>query len=175
MTRKGIFSFASALAALAFSCATAQAQTKTDESIQTALLEKERVRVIVVTRPDPYVPGGGASVSSPANYVSGRLGDTALHVAQVSNLPVVVGEIDSAGLRRLAQDPNVAMVVQDVPAPLTLFDSVALVGADKLHAAGVQGGTQTVAILDTGIEKDNATLAADIVAQARHPSRRCSR
>lgn len=166
MTRKGIFSFASALAALAFSCATAQAQTKTDAAVGTAILEKNRVRVIVATRPDPYQPDGGASVTAPASYVSGLLGANASGVKEVASLPGVVAEVDAAGLNRLSQDPNIAMIYEDTLIPPALFDSVGLIGADKLHAAGVLGGTHAVAILDTGIEKDNAVLTGDLVAQA---------
>ena len=157
---------ASALAVLALSQATALAQTKTDPSLETAFLDNERVRVIVVTRPDPYLPNGGASVAAPASYISAQLSNTALHVVQVASLPIVAAEIDASGLRKLQQDPNVALIAEDAPVPPVLFDSVALIGADKLHAAGIQGGTHTVAILDTGIEKDNAILTGDIVAQA---------
>lgn len=155
-----------ALIGLAISADNASAQTKADPSLDISLRDQSRVRVIVLTRPDPDQADGGASIATPASYLSSQLGATARNVSQISQLPLVTAEIDEAGLALLRNDPNVALVVEDVPVPAVLFDSVEMIGADKLHEKGILGAQTAVAVLDTGIEAGNAALKDSIVAQA---------
>ncbi|WKL39331.1 S8 family serine peptidase (plasmid) [Sinorhizobium meliloti] len=142
------------------------AQTKVESDLEAAFGSGDLVRVLVVTRPDPDQPDGGASIVSPAAYVSTQLGGSAQNVKPVGRLPVVSAEVDRLGIERLRADPNVQLISQDVPVPPTLSDSVALIGADKWHTRGYQGSRNSVAVLDTGIEASHAAFKDAVVSEA---------
>jgi subtilisin family serine protease len=154
------------LAAYLSTACLALAQTKIEVAISGELRNKGIVRVIIVTRPDPDQAAGGMSLASPSGYLSGRLGSNASNVRTIGGLPAATAEITEAALSVLREDPNVVLVTRDIPMPVTLMDSVRLVGGDKAHATGLRGTDRTVAVLDTGIESNHPMLSDAIVAEA---------
>ncbi|MDW9667810.1 S8 family serine peptidase [Sinorhizobium meliloti] len=144
----------------------ALAQTKVEPDLEAAFASGDLVRVLIVTRPDPDQADGGASIMSPAGYVSAQLGSSAQNVKPIGRLPVVSAEVDRFGIERLRADPNVQMIAQDVPVPPALSDSIELIGADKWHAKGIRGSQYSVAVLDTGIEATHAAFKDAVVGEA---------
>ena len=142
------------------------AQTKIDPGLTQRLLKGELVKVIIVTRPDPDQPDGGASFSNPAGYVASQLGTSSKNVRPLGQLPAVAAEVKSEDVAILWSDPNVQLVTEDVPVPPALFDSVDMIGANTMHASGVHGSKYGVAVLDTGIDSTHDSLSDSIVAQA---------
>lgn len=142
------------------------AQSKVEAQVEAELRRKDRVRVVVVTRPDPDQAGGGAALSSPAAYLSGRLGSAASNVKAIGSFSAISAEVSRDALERLREDPNVALVTRDVPARPSLSESVALIGATKLHTRGFRGTDYNVAVLDTGVDTSHAGLANAVVAEA---------
>jgi subtilisin family serine protease len=144
----------------------AVAQAKVEAAISAELAAKSRVRVLIITRPDPEAQGGGMALSSASNYVSQKLGDGAANVKAVGSFPIATAEINAAGLQRLNDDPNVARVIRDIPMPPTLVDTVPMIAADKAHQAGYRGAKYSVAVLDTGIQPGHPALVDGVQAEA---------
>jgi hypothetical protein len=131
----------------------AQAQTKIESALPGTIQEKGVARVLIVTRADPDVAGGGQSVSSTSSYLTTALGGTVSKIQAIGKLPVVSAEITADALTKLNEDPNVVLVTRDTPAPPTLMDSVPLVGGDKVHKMGFVGTSYSVAVSIPGYKK----------------------
>jgi subtilisin family serine protease len=144
----------------------AHGQTKIEERIGDDFRSRGAARVLIVTRPDPAQPGGGASLSSPAGYISSRLGTAADNVRAIGSLSITTAEIKQEAIAILQEDPNVARVIRDVPVPSVLMDSTVSIGAEKVHKQGIKGTSWNVAVLDTGIQVDHPALKNAVVAEA---------
>jgi len=81
-------------------------------------------------------------------------------------LPVMVLEVDAAGLQELAEDENIASIQADEAVPPHLDTSVPLIGADVVWSEGYRGDGQAIAILDSGVDSDHDFLSGGIVAEA---------
>jgi subtilisin family serine protease len=66
----------------------------------------------------------------------------------------------------LAQDPQVESIQEDALFYPTLVDSTSIVGAVSGWAKGFTGAAQTVAILDTGVDKAHDFFAGKVVSEA---------
>ncbi|HUR83004.1 MAG TPA: S8 family serine peptidase, partial [Thermoanaerobaculia bacterium] len=84
---------------------------------------------------------------------------------QWGDAPVYSLDIDRAELDELRRDPRVRAVAIDEGGQGGLAESIPRVGADVLHAQGVDGRGQTIAVLDTGIDTDHPDFAGRIVAE----------
>jgi subtilisin family serine protease len=82
------------------------------------------------------------------------------------NLPIVVFEATAADLARLADDPSVERIHLDTPDRRTLDQSTALIGMPAVWAAGGDGGTTVVAVLDTGVSSSHMFMAGKVVGEA---------
>lgn len=83
------------------------------------------------------------------------------------DIPYVALSTDSTGLTQLEESPMVLDVSQDVPMKLAANENITLIGAQKAWAGGYTGTGQTIAILDTGIDKTNsAYLVGKVVSEA---------
>jgi subtilisin family serine protease len=80
----------------------------------------------------------------------------------------LTGRVSATGLDKLAIDGDVFAVGPDGEGHAQLDQSVPFIGADQVHALGVTGADQTVAVLDTGIDTDHPDLADDIAAGGWH-------
>ena len=87
-------------------------------------------------------------------------------VKQFTYIPYLAMEVDAAALEALRASPEVATIIEDIPLPPALADSVPLIGAPKAWSAGFSGAGQTIAILDTGVDKTHPFLAGKVVAEA---------
>ncbi len=97
--------------------------------------------------------------------------EAALHVKRFSMIPAVALQIEVSELEALMAHPNVIDIVEDVPVPPTLAESVPLIGADTDGSFfGYTGAGQTVAILDTGVDKNHPFLSGKVVSEACYSS-----
>ena len=151
--------------ALIFCPSFAQAQGKIEDTVNKDVTDKGFARVIILTRADLSTPGGGQALSNPAAYVADNIAEAA-NVKALGSLPAVSAEIRIGALARLVEDPNVARVFADVPAPPSLMDSVEEVGAKTLHNSGFDGATWAVAVLDTGVDVTHPALKDAVTVQA---------
>ncbi|WP_200388430.1 S8 family serine peptidase [Thiocapsa imhoffii] len=73
---------------------------------------------------------------------------------------------DAFDILDLAAHPDVAEVIEDVPYPPALLESVPLIGALAASFSGYTGLGQTVAVLDTGVDKHHPQLVGKVVSEA---------
>jgi subtilisin len=81
-------------------------------------------------------------------------------------IPFVALEVDLAGLDALRNGPEQASIQEDALLQASLAESVPLIGAPTAWASGYAGAGQTVAILDTGVDKSHPFLAGKVVSEA---------
>jgi subtilisin family serine protease len=97
-------------------------------------------------------------------------GSNASHLRRYRYLPFLAVRVDAAALDTLRRSPWVESVVEDVPEPVALAESTALVGAATpvtgAWAQGFTGAGQTIAILDTGVDGAHPFLAGKVLAEA---------
>ena len=81
-------------------------------------------------------------------------------------IPFAAVEVSAAELDRLAADPEVISITENGTYRTQLDLSIPQVRADEAWNAGFPGTGQTVAIIDTGVEKTHPFLANKVVAEA---------
>lgn len=80
-------------------------------------------------------------------------------------IPFMAVELDAGELATLLASPEVDLIEQDLALPPILMNSVPLIGAANGAFGGFTGAGQTVAVLDTGVDKNHPFLAGKIVAE----------
>ena len=161
---------------------TARAQkARAIAALMAKVQSKGRVRVIVGLRAEG---GSGASAASSFKDAAARAAmvsrvDRAQQallvrmnsysissVKRFKYIPYVAMEVDAAALGALASDPEVVSVEEDSLLKPMLEESVPLVGAPQAWSQGFSGSGQTVAILDSGVDKNHRFLAGKVVSEA---------
>jgi uncharacterized repeat protein (TIGR01451 family) len=135
------------------------------------------VRVIVGLNA-PFVPEGDLrdarrvlgqreGISRAQYRVLGELSSSRVaSVKKFPYIPYMALVVDAQGLRLLQSSPAVSSIGEDTPVPLSTSESVPLIGAHAAWAAGFSGTGQTVAILDSGVDKTHPFLAGKVVSEA---------
>jgi subtilisin len=97
-------------------------------------------------------------------------GRTLRGLKRFQTVPYLAAEVDATELERLASHPDVEEVVEDVAHPPALAQSTALVGVPAAVSRGDTGSGWTVAVLDTGVDRNHAFLAGKVVSEACYSS-----
>jgi subtilisin family serine protease len=143
---------------------------KAGAAVYDALARGTTVRVIVALR----APQAGvgemtrrlAEVEATRENVLAGLRPSEFHVTQSwDTISAVAGDVTAAGLARLVTDPEVLKIDVDVEIHAALAQSVPMIRADDVHAAGFTGRGVVVAVLDTGIEASHPDLSSSIIAE----------
>jgi subtilisin family serine protease len=92
-------------------------------------------------------------------------------VKRFESIPFMAMVVDAADLRLILAAPGVASVVEDVPVPPALNESVPLINAPKVWRAGAMGRGQVVAVLDTGVQLNHRAFTGKIVSEACYSTR----
>ena len=89
-------------------------------------------------------------------------------IANYNTIPFMSLEVDGEALAQLATMPQVLAIEEDTLVAPTLSSSLPVIGADAAWTQGYSGQGQTVAILDTGIDKNHPVFATHnkIVSEA---------
>jgi subtilisin len=66
--------------------------------------------------------------------------------------------VDEGGLIELLNNPAIIQIMKDEMVQPTLAQSVPLINADDVWAAGLTGSTWAVTVLDTGVDKTHLFL-----------------
>ncbi len=147
--------------------------------------EKDEASVIAQLRLDSFRPEGRLNdrqIAIQRQRISGLqrealsslAAEEATDIKRFKYVPGLAVTVDGEGIRRLRESPAVRSVRPDRHFQLALEDSVPLIGADQAAAAGYTGKGQTVAVLDTGIDKYHPALAGKVVAEACYSLNLCT-
>ena len=87
-------------------------------------------------------------------------------VQQYKYIPFIALKVDVVGLAYLKTAPKLASIEEDTLARTSLAESTVQIGAPAAWAQGFSGYGQTIAILDTGVDKTHPFLANKVVSEA---------
>ncbi len=135
------------------------------------------VRVIVGVKaafqPEGSLASGHAAmqrggIAAAQNRVLARLEGylTGAPVTRFETIPYFATRVTAAVLEVLQKDPDVISVQEDRLDKADLAQSVPLIHAPEVWAAGYSGSGWAVAVLDTGVDKTHPFLAGKVVSEA---------
>jgi serine protease AprX len=139
--------------------------------VVTALQGSETVRVIInLNAPDINTMSMNDQIATvhslQDSVLSGLSEDVFNFKRRFQIVPVLVGEVTSAGLQVLANDSHVASIELDQPVEAHDTVSMNALQANTVQSGfGLTGQGVTAAVLDTGVDVDNADFSGRIVAQ----------
>ncbi|MBF8189879.1 S8 family serine peptidase [Nonomuraea sp. K274] len=107
----------------------------------------------------------GQSVAAVADKAEAASGGTDVVNETISDEFLVVN-VDKKTLDTLKTDTRVAAIYEDRLSPVTLDVSTKVIGSDKANASGWTGKGYSVAVLDTGIDRNHPFFAGRITAEA---------
>ncbi|MGD9589901.1 MAG: S8 family serine peptidase [Pyrinomonadaceae bacterium] len=81
-------------------------------------------------------------------------------------IPFVAMGVNEAALSAMRFDPSIKSIEEDVADPPTLAESSAVIGAPTVWNFGIDGTGRTIAILDSGVDKNHTFLANKVVSEA---------
>ncbi|MEU1723594.1 S8 family peptidase [Actinomadura sp. ATCC 39365] len=119
---------------------------------------KSKVRSIIQLKPGQNVQAVAKDLEQASE------GSRVLEAAQSPHF--FVAELDGKTLAQLRKDDRVQAVYKDELRPAVLDTSTRIIGSDRANAAGWTGRGFTVAVLDTGIDRDHPFFAGRIVDEA---------
>jgi subtilisin len=80
--------------------------------------------------------------------------------------PYIAASVDAAGLEQLQASSEVLAVGGDKAMRLALSESLFRVGAQRAWAAEITGMGKTIAVLDSGVDKNHSWLSGKVVSEA---------
>lgn len=90
-----------------------------------------------------------------------------------TSVPFIALDVTPSELDRLAADPDVISVTEDIVLKHNLWESTPLIRAPQAWAAGYTGHDQVIAVIDDGIDKSHPFLAGKVVSEACYTDRGC--
>jgi subtilisin family serine protease len=99
------------------------------------------------------------------DVLSGLTGADFQLVDRYDAIPSLFGRVSAAGAAKLAADPNVLRIYRPLELHFTLAQSVPLINADDVQAAGYTGAGVVTATLDSGVDTDHSDLQDDLIGQ----------
>jgi len=105
------------------------------------------------------------------SIMSSEVGEDSFRVIQnFDSLNAAAIEVDGAGLEELISSGNVRNVYNDEVLEVQLSDSTGQIGADyawnkNVEGVNIMGNGQSVCLIDTGVDYNNAALSGRVVAQ----------
>jgi hypothetical protein len=150
--------------------ATGSSRPVLSAALKAKAAEGGAVRVIVQLAM-PFTPEGrlaGAQIRgqrqaiglAQSTLLQKLLGQGAKLQARYGHIPFLALEVDAATLDRLAALPEVAGIAEDVFEKASLVSSNAVIGSGVAWSMGLTGAGQTIAILDTGVDKTHPYFAS---------------
>ncbi|MEV4184128.1 S8 family serine peptidase [Streptosporangium canum] len=139
------------------------AQAITDDpvvarSLAAEVQRGEKVRAIIEIE-------RGQSLAGVARTAEAASSETRV-ISKVDSDGFLVATVDKPTLAELTTDDRVKAVYKDEVSKPTLDVSTKLIGSDRANQAGWTGKGSTIAILDTGIDRDHPFFAGRIVGEA---------
>ncbi|HXG70650.1 MAG TPA: S8 family serine peptidase [Gemmatimonadaceae bacterium] len=153
-----------------------EGKTHSRQQLAARAVANGRVRVIVslnvAAAPDGQLNASQRGVQraliagAQTTVLNGAAGLDVRAVARFRVLPGMALDVDLKALEFLERHPQVASIQEDELAAPTLAQSASLIGAPTVWSTGYTGAGQTVAILDTGVERSHSFFGGRVVAEA---------
>ncbi|GII93547.1 S8 family peptidase [Sinosporangium siamense] len=118
----------------------------------------EKVRAIIEIERGQSLAGVAKSAESASRATS--------VISQAGSDGFIVATVDKATLAELKTDDRVKAIYKDELSKPTLDASTKLIGSDRANKAGWTGKGSTIAIIDTGIDRDHPFFAGRIKGEA---------
>lgn len=87
-------------------------------------------------------------------------------VKSYESLPYISASVDAAGLEQLQASAEALDVSENKPLRLALSQSLSLVGAQRAWASQFKGTGKTIAVIDSGVDKNHPWLSGKVVSEA---------
>lgn len=131
----------------------------------------DRPQAPAVDAPAPdkvvYVQDLSANVRAVQDEVLAQLGPGDFTLSRrFQTVPALAGLVSAAGLQRLGELPQVRRVDLDEGGEGTLVEAKALTRADRTNELGFTGEGISVAVLDSGVDRDHPDLQDDLGGEA---------
>src|SRR5262245_54734640 len=81
-------------------------------------------------------------------------------------IPYITACVDSPALKQIQASSEALDISEDKPMRLALAESLPRIGAPRAWAGGFKGSGKTIAVLDSGVDKNHPWLAGKIVSEA---------
>ncbi len=91
-------------------------------------------------------------------------------VKQFEYIPYLAFETDAETLAQMKNDALAASVQEDEIGEAALAESTPIVGATAAWTSGFSGSGQTVAVLDSGVDKNHTFLSGKVISEACYSS-----
>ncbi|MGH9803364.1 MAG: S8 family serine peptidase, partial [Blastocatellia bacterium] len=91
-------------------------------------------------------------------------------VKRFETIPFLAMEVTPEGLESLRTSPDVVSIEEDAWLSPLLIDSTQIIGATAAWASGFTGSGQSVAVLDTGVDKTHSFLSGKVTSEACYSS-----
>jgi subtilisin len=92
------------------------------------------------------------------------------NVKQFEYIPYLAAEVNAEALKQMLNDNQVLSVQEDVIGEPALAESTPIVGANAAWNSGYTGSGQTVAIIDSGVDKNHSFLAGKVISEGCYSS-----
>ena len=91
-------------------------------------------------------------------------------IKQFEYIPYLALEANAAALKQMQNDSLVFSIEEDEIGEPALAQSVSQIGAPAAWASGYTGSGQTVAIIDSGVDKNHSFLSGKVIAESCYSS-----
>ncbi len=164
--------------ATALAASTDAHTTQTLKSLRSKVGKEGKIRVIVGVRAAFAAEGelSAADVTQQRNEIAAKqlavqgkissLKASKDKIKTYSTIPFMALEVDATELEALAGQTDITSIEEDRIVHATLAGSVPLIGGTAAWSRGYTGAGQTVAILDTGVDKAHPFLTGKVVSEA---------
>lgn len=152
-------------------CAAHAAEPRVGLEVREALSREASVRVMIALKSEVEPRAGLPALTAEVARVQDRVlaaltGDDFELARRFGAVPSLAGRLSASGLAKLEDHPDVLRIDLDAPGAGNLAQATALTGANTVAALGFTGAGTTVAVIDSGVDRDHADLQASLVGEA---------
>ena len=150
----------------AFAALTAKAQAKGQVRVIVGLRTDDRTGESAISSISDTAPRLTRIARVQQSFLTKVSGLNISSIKKFKYIPFIAMEVDAAALETLASGLEVASIEEDKLLKPMLQESTTLIGAPQAWGQGFSGSGQTIAILDTGIDKNHPFLKDKVVSEA---------
>ena len=141
--------------------------------IEEKIYNDENIRLIVGVKNGLQMPNEITNINT-IDKVQKNVISELKTVSKVTNddikifktIPFLGLKVNEEGFKNLLNNPNVVSIEEDIAVPIGMAESNNIIGSKNAWDLGYTGKGQTVAVLDTGVDKNHPFLTGKVVSEA---------